>query len=671
MGGGRMKGYCSIEEQTQDYVALFMLLQREAAENVRESFEDAGRDIAAREQGTDIFLPSRHLKVCYALTETAYFLVMFAFCSELEAGLCLDFREKYQERQPNIQYALHLMSTVLPVDFTLIAQLSRADGALGDILALQPTEGENGDGLLQRPLILNRSAFYFLLTGALRREAWYRLFFPDEDESRRRLPEEDQLLPLHEREAGLLRHYIQANWQRSQTDYDQEKYPFRVILHGRRGTGKHTLLCHVCREQSVSVIFVNMGRMWGEERSLWDKNRRTLRFFCRLAVQAVVLEFTENLSETGSDSKRKEDLLDCLLTESLGDIPVIFLTETAAGSRMTKRFTRQWLEPAQRLTLEEQKMALEAWLAPDERRGWQLQLLGKYRLNIGEFLEKQRAIRLWAKINGVSPASSVAWEAGLRERDVRSGLGRVIEDRDTSEEIILPEDCRRQLETVIKLAEGWNGRQGLHLLFHGSSGTGKTMAASIIAERLRLPLFKVDLSQIFDKYIGETEKHMDEIFHTAQINNYLLFFDEADALFSKRTGIQDARDKYANVSTAYLLQRIEEYDGMLIMATNLLNHFDDAFVRRIRFVIKFRDLDESGRELLWEKALTGELPVAENVSFRELSRAVKLSPARIRAAARVAGILAVCEESGLITKEHLRRALELEAGKDETAVRGF
>lgn len=662
-----MEGYCSIEEQTQDYIALFMLLQREntETESLQASFENVGRSIADREQASSIFLPSIHLKKCYALTETAFFLVMFAFCCELEGGLCLEFREKFHEHRPNLQYALHLLSAVLPVNFTQIAQFSQEDGELGDILDLP---GENSDGLLLRPLALNRPAFYFLLTGALRKETWYRPFFPGGDNEWDELPGEQNLLPLHEREAGILCHHIQTNCRTVHSETDR---PFRILLHGSRGVGKHTLLCRVCRKESVNAIFVNMERMQKEEKRQWDRNRQTLRLYCRLAMQVAVLELGDHLSETALDIRRWTELIDILLTESLWDMPVIFLTETQECARMAEKFAQIWLEPAQRLTPAEQKMALEAWLPPGEHRKWQIQLLGKYRLNIGEFREKQKAVTLWAEAEGVSPADPAAWEAGLRERNVLSGLGRVIENSDTSEEIILSEECRRQLETVIELAGDWTGRQGLHLLFHGSSGTGKTMAASILAKRLHLPLFKVDLSQIFDKYIGETEKHMDEIFHTAQKNHYLLFFDEADALFSKRTGIQDARDKYANVSTSYLLQRIEEYDGMLILATNLLNHFDDAFVRRVRFVIKFRNLDEKGRELLWEKALSRELPSSEDVSYRELSRAAELSPARIRAAARMAGMLAACEESSFITRDHLRRALELEAGKDETAVRGF
>ncbi|MCM1113054.1 MAG: ATP-binding protein [Muribaculum sp.] len=662
-----MDKYDSIEEQTQDYFGLFLCLQhwqQEEPEALGRAFEELWGQIAEKEENSEIFLPARYLRTCFELTETSYFLVMFAFCCELEGGLCLDFREKYHELRPNLQYALHLLSAVLPVDFEQIALLHQENGGLGDLLRLPREEAERG-GLLLLPLVLNRTAFYFLLTGTLLEAPWYRAFLPgaaggqNGQNEQLKLPGEEELLLLHEREAAVLRYHL------------GNKRPVRILLKGRRGVGKHTLLCRVCRSCLANTVFVKMDQLSEGEDSLREIGH-ILRLLCRLIEPVAVLELTQGWLSVSSGAERQAADLEFLLTESLQDVPVVLMAETAACARVAEPFANLWLEPAEWLTAKEREAALDLWLEPAERGDWQMRMLERYRLNIGEFREKQEAIRIWAETKHISEGSAAAWEAGLRETTVLSGLGRIIENSDASEEIVLSEECRSQLETVAELAAGWTGRQGLHLLFHGSSGTGKTMAASILARRLHLPLFKVDLSRIFDKYIGETEKHMDEIFHLAQKNRYLLFFDEADALFSRRTGIQDARDKYANVSTSYLLQRIEEYDGMLIMATNLLNHFDDAFVRRIRFVIKFRNLDEKGRALLWEKALTAEKPeVEESVSFQELARAAELSPARIRAAARVAGMLADCGKSGRITKEHLKKALELEAGKDETAVKSF
>ena len=128
---------------------------------------------------------------------------------------------------------------------------------------------------------------------------------------------------------------------------------------------------------------------------------------------------------------------------------------------------------------------------------------------------------------------------------------------------------------------------GLKILFSGASGTGKTMTAGVIAADLGLDLYKIDLSGIVSKYIGETEKNLDRIFHAAESSNAILFFDEADALFGKRSEVTDAHDRYANIEVAYLLQKIEEYEGVVILASNLSKNIDLAFARRMHYVVEF------------------------------------------------------------------------------------
>ena len=132
-----------------------------------------------------------------------------------------------------------------------------------------------------------------------------------------------------------------------------------------------------------------------------------------------------------------------------------------------------------------------------------------------------------------------------------------------------------------------NGK-GLSALFAGPSGTGKTMAAEIIAGELALDLYKIDLSTVVSKFIGETEKNLSKIFTEAETSNAILFFDEADALFGKRSEVKDSHDRYANIEIGYLLQRIEEYEGVVILATNFRKNLDEAFVRRLQFVSSFR-----------------------------------------------------------------------------------
>jgi SpoVK/Ycf46/Vps4 family AAA+-type ATPase len=161
---------------------------------------------------------------------------------------------------------------------------------------------------------------------------------------------------------------------------------------------------------------------------------------------------------------------------------------------------------------------------------------------------------------------------------------------------------------------------GLNVLFSGSPGTGKTMAASVIANDLGLDLYKVDLSQVVSKYIGETEKNLRQIFAEARASSSILFFDEADALFGSRSEVRDAHDRYANIETGYLLQKMDEYDGIAVLATNLRNNIDEAFLRRLHVVIDFPFPDEGDRRSIWEVALPDAAPLADEVDFGVLSR---------------------------------------------------
>jgi SpoVK/Ycf46/Vps4 family AAA+-type ATPase len=168
------------------------------------------------------------------------------------------------------------------------------------------------------------------------------------------------------------------------------------------------------------------------------------------------------------------------------------------------------------------------------------------------------------------------------------------------EDMALPADTRKALQelslqiqqftTTTPAAEKTSRRikRGLKVLFHGPPGTGKTISATLLGKDNGMPVYRVDLTGLVSKYIGETEKNLERLFTKATQKNGILFFDEADALFGKRTGVKDAHDRYANIDTAWLLQRIEAYKGVLIFATNSKNNIDDAFIRRLQAVIHFR-----------------------------------------------------------------------------------
>jgi winged helix domain-containing protein/ATPase family protein associated with various cellular activities (AAA) len=251
-----------------------------------------------------------------------------------------------------------------------------------------------------------------------------------------------------------------------------------------------------------------------------------------------------------------------------------------------------------------------------------------------------------------------------------------IEPRYGWSDIVLPTDKLAQLQSVAvwmkyrrvvhaewgfgeKLSRG----KGLNVLFTGPSGTGKTMAAEVLAGELCLDLFQIDLSSVVSKYIGETEKNLSEIFEKAEMTQSLLFFDEADALFGKRTEVKDAHDRYANIEVNYLLQRVEQYEGVVILATNLQRNLDDAFVRRMQDIIEFPFPDEFSRERIWRTHFPEHAPQSEDIDFAFLAKQFKLAGGHIKNIVLQAAFLAAREEPSVITMEHLIQATNAEFQK--------
>lgn len=182
--------------------------------------------------------------------------------------------------------------------------------------------------------------------------------------------------------------------------------------------------------------------------------------------------------------------------------------------------------------------------------------------------------------------------------------------------------------------------RGLVALFSGPSGTGKTLAAEIVAGELGLDLFKLDLSSVVSKYIGETEKHLDQLFDAAGAGNSVLFFDEADSLFGKRSEVKDARDRYANIEVSYLLQRLEAYDGVVVLATNFEKNVDEAFLRRIHVRIDFAVPGPEERQRIWRQAFPPAAPLADDVDFGWLAQQFEIAGGAIRNATVSAGFIA-------------------------------
>jgi len=200
-------------------------------------------------------------------------------------------------------------------------------------------------------------------------------------------------------------------------------------------------------------------------------------------------------------------------------------------------------------------------------------------------------------------------------------LAQRLDPKATWDDLVLPEESAKLLRQVAaqvrerhKVYEDWgfalkmNRGMGISALFSGESGTGKTMAAEVIANDLRLNLYRIDLSAVVSKYIGETEKNLRKLFDAAEQGGAILFFDEADALFGKRSEVKDSHDRYANIEINYLLQRMEAFSGLAILATNMKSALDPAFMRRLRFIVNFQFPGVKERKLIWEKALPPQTP---------------------------------------------------------------
>ncbi len=195
---------------------------------------------------------------------------------------------------------------------------------------------------------------------------------------------------------------------------------------------------------------------------------------------------------------------------------------------------------------------------------------------------------------------------------------------------------------------------GITALFAGDSGTGKTMAAEVIANDLRLNLYRIDLSAVVNKYIGETEKNLRRVFDAAEAGGAILFFDEADALFGKRSEVKDSHDRYANIEINYLLQRMEAYRGLAILATNMKSALDPAFMRRLRFVVNFPFPGVSERRTLWQKVFPLETPTGD-LDYERLAR-LNLTGANIHSIALSAAFMAAQQQADVNMPTVLRAA---------------
>ncbi|HEX9976642.1 MAG TPA: AAA family ATPase [Dehalococcoidales bacterium] len=448
---------------------------------------------------------------------------------------------------------------------------------------------------------------------------------------------------------------------------------------GGYGVGKRTTAAAVCRESGRPLVTIGVKPMLSE-----DVPPEVLLplVFREGLLRGAALYFDDCDALLGEDERARSSY--SLFMAEVASYPhwVFFAGEKGWGSRdvpSPKPFIGIHFPlpgyPERREFWEKHRngySSLDGDIDLDE-------LAGKFRLSGGQINDAvvtAQSLSRWRDPEKALVTTSELYAACRQQSGQKlNTLARQIQPRYAWTDIILPRDQFEQLREICSYVKHYHtvygewgfGRKlslgkGLNVLFAGPSGTGKTMAAEIMANELGLDLYRIDLSAIVSKYIGETEKNLERIFTEAQTSNAILFFDEADALFGKRSEVRDSHDRYANIEIAYLLQRMEEYDGVVILATNLRKNMDEAFARRMHFTVEFPMPEEADRQRIWQGVFPGEAPLAKDIDLIFLARQFKISGGNIKNIALSAAFLAAAD-GGAITMENLIHAAKREYQK--------
>jgi SpoVK/Ycf46/Vps4 family AAA+-type ATPase len=455
--------------------------------------------------------------------------------------------------------------------------------------------------------------------------------------------------------------------------------PLRLHLHGVPGSGKAAAAAGVAAAAGRGLITLDLASVGRSADPM---------LLVQLFRQAVRLRrlvpYLVNADSLPAD--RLDDVLGPLVEDDNLDIAIV----ASIASRLSTS-AELIAVPFGPLGFEEQRRCWETKL---RRRGLSLsateldELSARLKLTAGQIEEavglafRREQWDLASRPPGLEAfgaaevSSASLYEAACEESTTDlAALARRLRPHRDWEDLVLPEDAHAQLRELCarvsqrrRVLDEWGfGRRltlgrGTVALFTGPPGTGKTMAAEIVASQLQLDLCKIDLSSVVSKYIGETEKNLSQIFAAAERANAILFFDEADALFGKRSEVRDSHDRYANIETSYLLQKMEEYDGVAILATNLRQNLDESFIRRIAFTIHFPFPDEGSRAAIWRSVWPAETPLADDVDLDLLARSFKLAGGNIKNVALAAAFLSA-EEGTPVTMAHLIQATRREYQK--------
>jgi len=450
-------------------------------------------------------------------------------------------------------------------------------------------------------------------------------------------------------------------------------------LHGESGSGKKSTAEAICSELGIPMLYIDLNRMLLKEAAVETLFPLILRE--GMVQNAALYIDSYDILMTGDNGNKlnADDLL-----SGLKKYPQLVFV----ASNKEWRPKETW-QDSSFISIElpipsyalRQKLWEKYWdkNTPLEKDVDLNNFASKFRLTGGQIRNVAINARNMARMREPGHQIVTAQDLSLfcrnESREVLHELARKIQPKYSWQDIVLPPDLFEQLQEIYnyikqyyKVYSDWGFEKkltlgkGLNALFSGPSGTGKTMAAEIIAHELQLDLYKIDLSTVVSKYIGETEKNLSLIFKEGQASNAILFFDEADAIFGKRSEVKDAHDRYANIEIAYLLQKMDEYEGMVVLATNLRKNIDEAFSRRMHFTLEFPIPDEDDRKRIWQNIFPAEAPLDTDIDFNFLSRQFQITGGNIKNIALGAAFLAA-QNGNEINMNNIIKAIKREYQK--------
>ena len=439
-----------------------------------------------------------------------------------------------------------------------------------------------------------------------------------------------------------------------------------VAIAGPVGGGRRFQLRHLMHRRKETCLFMDMEAMGYEPRSV---DRTAL--LSRLLGAYVCFHSLESLDAENNVVPPSSAVMDAILHAQLYRSPLFLTSQMPLRLNARGAVTDLRIEPA----TSKERLALFAHYLADAPLNADVSLpeiAGKFRftpLQIRRAAEQAEGNR---RIMGITAIDSRALHKSCYRQSVHKldKLAVQIEPRYTWEDVVLPAPRKQLMHQACmhiryahRVYQEWGferkigyGR-GLSILFAGAPGTGKTMCAQVMAKELNMEVYKINISQIVSKYIGETEKNLQAVFNEARHSNCILFFDECDAIFGKRSEVKDAHDRNANVEVAYLLQQIEDHDGVCILATNLIQNIDAAFMRRITYVVDFPFPDAAMRKEIYLRTLPEEAPKDPDVDWDFIARKFALSGGYIKNIVLSAAFMAAAADVSIGMRQILNAAV--------------